>query len=289
MNFTKKNIIKHTPWLLSDRKFLKEIYPLRMGTPLNLDNPVTFNEKIQWLKLNERRDEYHRMVEKGMAKEFAASVIGEEYIIPTIGIYKRVKDIPWDTLPGQFVLKCTHNSGGLVICRDKATLDIEGAKEKLAKGLKQDFWFNTREWVYKGIPHRIICEKLMGEGSLVDYKYFCFNGVARFMYISSGLEDHSTARISFTDTEGKPMPFRRKDYRTFEPDLIPVPENPGKMKEIAEKLAKASKASFVRVDLYEIDGHIYFSEMTFYPNSGFIPFEPAEWDTKLGEYLTLVR
>lgn len=288
MNRIVKNIVYHMPWMLSDRRFLELFYELQMGKTPDLDNPETFNEKIQWLKLHDRDPRYNAMVEKGMAKEWAAGVIGSEHIIPTIGIYNKVEDIPWENLPQQFVLKCTHDSGGMVICRDKSKLDISAAKAKLRKGLKQNFYMRTREWVYKDIPHRIICEQMMepqSKDGLTDYKFFCFGGKAEFMYISAGLEDHSTARISFTDLQGNILPFCRADYRSFSQQEIPQPQHPEKMREIAEKLAAASKAKFVRVDLYEIDGQIYFSEMTFYPNSGYIPFTPAEWDLLVGKYL----
>lgn len=290
MNRLLKNMVYHTPWLFSDRKFLELSYELHTGKKLDLDNPETFNEKIQWLKLYDRRSLCTTLADKAAAKQWAAGVIGQEHIIPTIAVYDSVKQIDWDSLPEEFVLKCTHDSGGMVLCRSKNALDRDKATKKLAKALRSDFWFRQREWAYKGIPHRIIAEPLMKDSrqrrSLTDYKYFCFDGKAEFMYISEGLNDHSTASVTFTDLEGNALPFCRADYATHKA-LPPMPQNRSLMQELAERLAKASGSAFVRVDMYEIDGQVYFSEMTFYPNSGFIPFTPQEWDNKLGGMLHL--
>ena len=188
------------------------------------------------------------------------------------------------------MLKCTHDSGGLVICRDKASFDRDAACAKLGACLKRRFFYQSREWCYKDIKPRILCEPLMGDerqkDSLIDYKFFCFNSKPRFMYISSGLEDHSTARISFADLEGRPLPFRRSDYRPFEGQL-PLPQNLPALVDAASRLAAAVPAPFLRVDLYEIGGKPYFSEFTFYPNGGYLPFDPPEWDEKIGEMLNL--
>lgn len=290
MNVILKNIVYHAPWLLSDRKFLELSWELRMGRPLDLDNPETFNEKIQWLKLNDRRPEYTMMADKVEVKEWAASVIGEEHVIPTIGVYGSASEIPWDKLPESFVLKCNHDSGGLVVCRDKSQLDRSSAARRLDSCMKRNFFFFSREWCYKDIKRRILCEKYMHEegsdASLIDYKFFCFNGEPRFMYVSGGLENHSTAKISFADTDGNPLPFRRLDFAAFE-DEIPMPSDLDGMKAIASQLAEAVGNRFVRVDLYEIGGRVYFSELTFYPCGGYLPFSPAEWDARIGEMLQL--
>lgn len=290
MNRLLKNMVYHMPWLFSDRRFLELSYELHTGHHLNLDNPVSFNEKIQWLKLYDRKPLYTTLADKDAAKQWAAGIIGKEHIIPTIAVYDSEEFVDWDSLPSEFVLKCTHDSGGMVLCRSKNALDRDKATKKLAKALRSDFWFRQREWVYKNIPHRIIAEPLMHDKrqteSLTDYKYFCFDGKAEFMYISEGLNDHSTASVTFTDLEGNALPFCRADYATHK-NLPPMPQNRRLMQELAERLAKASGSAFVRVDMYEIDGQVYFSEMTFYPNSGFIPFTPQEWDNKLGGMLHL--
>ena len=290
MNRVLKNLLFRFPFLFSDRRFLELVHPLRTSHQLCLDEPKRFNDKIQYLKLYDRKPLYTTLSDKVSAKDFAAGILGPEAIIPTLGVYDRVGDIPWESLPSSFVLKCTHDSGGLVICRDKAALDREAACAKLEACLKRRFFYQSREWCYKDIKPRILCEPLMGDerqkDSLIDYKFFCFNSKPRFMYISSGLEDHSTARISFADLEGRPLPFRRSDYRPFEGQL-PLPQNLPALVDAASRLAAAVPAPFLRVDLYEIGGKPYFSEFTFYPNGGYLPFDPPEWDEKIGEMLNL--
>lgn len=296
MNRVLKNLLFRFPFLFSDRRFLELVHPLRTSHQLCLDNPKRFNDKIQYLKLYDRKPLYTTLSDKVSAKDFAAGILGPEAIIPTLGVYDRVGDIPWESLPSSFVLKCTHDSGGLVICRDKASFDREASFDrdaacaKLGACLKRRFFYQSREWCYKDIKPRILCEPLMGDerqkDSLIDYKFFCFNSKPRFMYISSGLEDHSTARISFADLEGRPLPFRRSDYRPFEGQL-PLPQNLPALVDAASRLAAAVPAPFLRVDLYEIGGKPYFSEFTFYPNGGYLPFDPPEWDEKIGEMLNL--
>ncbi len=287
MNRLLKNMVYHTPRLFSDRTYLELYFELHMGYRPDLDNPVTFNEKIQWLKLHDRRAEYASMTDKCEAKKFAARVIGQEHIIPTLAVYDSADDIDWNSLPRQFVLKCTHDSGGLVLCRDKTSLDIRQARRKLSAALKNDFWYRQREWAYRNVRPRIISEPLMGgsEG-LADYKFFCFGGKPEFMYISEGMDDHGTARMSFTDMQGRKLPFSRSDYASYDGE-IPIPGNLSTMTEMAGELARAVNNSFIRVDLYNVDGHIYFSELTFYPNGGLLPFRPAEWDRKLGDLIVL--
>lgn len=296
MNRVLKNLLFRFPFLFSDRRFLELVHPLRTSHQLCLDEPKRFNDKIQYLKLYDRKPLYTTLSDKVSAKDFAAGILGPEAIIPTLGVYDRVGDIPWESLPSSFVLKCTHDSGGLVICRDKASFDREASFDrdaacaKLGACLKRRFFYQSREWCYKDIKPRILCEPLMGDerqkDSLIDYKFFCFNSKPRFMYISSGLEDHSTARISFADLEGRPLPFRRSDYRPFEGQL-PLPQNLPALVDAASRLAAAVPAPFLRVDLYEIGGKPYFSEFTFYPNGGYLPFDPPEWDEKIGEMLNL--
>jgi len=289
MNRIIKNIYYHTPWLLSDRKYVELQWKLITGQDLNLDNPLTFNEKMQWLKVYDHRADYKNLADKVSAKDFAASVIGAEHIIPTLAVYKKASDIKWDELPNEFVLKCSHDSGGIVICRDKNILDKKAAEEFLANNLKKNFFYLAREWCYKGIKPRIICEKLMSDSiqtkSLIDYKFFCFNGIPKFLYISEGLENHKTATMSFVDIDGKVLPFHRTDFGTLANPSLPL--NFSLMKELAGKLATAVNNRFIRVDLYEIAGTVYFSEFTFYPNGGHIPFEPNEWDRTIGDMIQL--
>ena len=273
--------------ILSDRFFLKVLFRLRMGYKLNLDNPVTFNEKLQWLKLYNRKPEYTQMVDKVGAKEYVASIIGEEYIIPTIGVWDRVEDIDWEALPNQFVLKCTHDSGGIVICPDKTKLDISAAKRKLKRGLKRDFYSQNREWPYKDVKRRIIGEVYMVDESgyeLKDYKWFCFDGVPKALFIATdrGVKGEET-KFDFFDADFNHLPFTNGHPNSQRPIL--KPQGFEKMKELAAKLSEGQP--HLRVDFYDINGKIYFGELTFYHWSGTTPFEPVEWDYKFGEWIKL--
>lgn len=279
-------LLKIAP-ILSDRLFLKVLFRLRMGYKLNLDNPVTFNEKLQWLKLNNRKPEYTQMVDKVGAKEYVASIIGEEYIIPTIGVWDRVEDIDWEALPNQFVLKCTHDSGGIVICPDKTKLDISAAKRKLKRGLKRDFYSQNREWPYKDVKRRIIGEVYMVDESgyeLKDYKWFCFDGVPKALFIATdrGVKGEET-KFDFFDADFNHLPFTNGHPNS--PHTILKPQGFEKMKELAAKLSEGQP--HLRVDFYDINGKIYFGELTFYHWSGTTPFEPVEWDYKFGEWIKL--
>lgn len=272
---------------MSDKAYLKLRYNCIMGKKLNLDNPVTYNEKLQWLKLYDRKPEYTKMVDKYEAKKYVADIIGEEYIIPTLGVWDNVNDIDFDTLPNQFVLKCTHDSGGLVICKDKAELDIENSKNTLNHFLNRNFYSVHREWPYKDVKHRIIAEKYMEDESgkdLKDYKFFCFNGEPKLLYISEGLSDHSTAKISFADMDYNIAEFKRNDFKPFN-ELPKKPINFEKMKELAKVLSK--DRAFIRVDFYEINKKIFFGELTFFPCSGYLPFDPEKYDKVLGDWITL--
>lgn len=273
---------------MSDEAYLKRAYAIKTGRKLDLDNPSSFNEKIQWLKLHDRKPEYTMMVDKYEAKGFASSVIGKEYIIPTLGVWEKFDDIDFDSLPNQFVLKCTHDSGGLVIVRDKSKLDKEVAKNKIQKSLNHNYFRGGREWPYKNVKPRIIAEVYMDDGhnGLRDYKFFTFNGEAQFIYLSEGLEHHPTAKISFFDLNGKMLPFKRNDYAGFDGD-VELPDNFEEMRMLSNKLSKEINCPFVRIDFYNVRGHIYFSEITFSPNSGMIPFSPPEWDEKIGELISL--
>lgn len=274
---------------MDDEHFLKLSYKIRMGKKLNLVNPTTFNEKIQWLKLHDRKPLYTDLADKYKAKEYIASLIGEEYIIPTLGVWDNFEDIEFEKLPDQFVLKCTHDSGGLVICRDKEEFDEGGARKKIKDSLKRNYFWSGREWPYKNIKPRILAEKYMNDGEnlgLRDYKFFCFSGLPKMLYVSEGLENHLTARISFYDLKGNELPFCRNDYKPIG-EAIELPINFDEMLEIATKIAMSINNPFVRIDLYSIHNKTYFSEVTFSPCGGVLPFEPEEWDQKLGQWIKL--
>ena len=273
---------------MPDKPYLQLYYLMKLKKVLNFKNPKSFNEKLQWLKLYDRKNIYTTMVDKYEAKRYVAERIGEEYIIPTLGVWERVEDIDFDALPEKFVLKCTHDSGGLIVCRDKSKLDLEKTRKILSKSLKNDFYIEAREWPYKNVKRRIIAETYMEDETqkkgLVDYKFYCFDGKPRFLYISKGLEDHATASISFLNLDWTFADFQRSDYKGFDT----LPEKPAgyeTMLKLAEQLSAGS--SFLRVDLYEIGGKIYFSELTFTPCGGTMQFAPVEWDDKIGEMLTL--
>ena len=255
---------------------------------MDLENPVTFNEKLQWLKLYNRNPMYTTMVDKYEAKKYVANIISDEHIIPTLGIYDSVEDIDFDSLPNQFVLKCTHDSGGIVICQDKTQLNRKEAIKKLRKGLKSNFYWTNREWPYKNVTPRIIAEKYMtnGDGELRDYKFFCFDGVPRVMFIASDrFNKEEETKFDFFDMEFNHLPFRNGHPNATKP--IERPAEFDEMRMLASKLSKGIPQ--VRVDFYDVNGQIYFGEMTFFHWSGFVKFDPEEWDYKIGEMIELPR
>ncbi len=269
----------------SDQKFLEKLFPLRTGYSLNVQAPKTFNEKMQWVKLNVRNPEHIRMVDKADAKIYVERNIGKEYIIPTLAVYNTVEEINFDELPDQFVLKCTHDSGGIVICTDKETLDRNAAIKKLRKALKKSYFYRNREWPYSQIVPRIIAEKYMVDESgwqLKDYKIFCFNGEPKFIEVD--YDRYVGHKLNVYDLNWNFIDF----YMTSPNDKnveIKKPLQLEKMIEIARVLSKDT--IFLRVDLYSINNKIYFGELTFTPGSGMIDFHPKEYDLKLGEMLTL--
>ena len=282
-------ILFKTARLWPDKIYLKWYFYSRVGYKLDLNNPKTFNEKLQWLKLNNRKPEMVKMVDKVDAKEYVAKIIGEEYIIPTLGVYDSVDEIDFDKLPNQFVLKCTHDSGGIVICSDKSKLDIEAAKAKLRRGLKVNYYYQNREWPYKQVKPRIIAEQYMVDESgyeLKDYKIHCFNGVPKMVlvckdrYSDTGItEDFFSEKWEHLNVKRPSIPNSREE--------IPRPKSLDQMLNLAEKLSK--RCPFIRVDFYEINKLIYFGELTFFPASGMAEFYPIEWDYKLGEWIKLSK
>lgn len=278
-------LLLKTAKMWSDEQFLKMFFPLRMGYKLNLKNPRRFNEKLQWLKLNNRKPEMVKMVDKVDVKEFVAKIIGNEYIIPTLGVYNSVDEIDFEKLPNQFVLKCTHDSGGIVICNDKSKLDIEAAKAKLRRGLKVNYYYQNREWPYKQVKPRIIAEQYMVDETgwqLKDYKIFCFNGEPKFIEVD--YDRYVGHKLNVYDLNWEFIDFymtspNDKDVKIEKPKLL------DKMLNFARQLAQ--EETFVRIDFYSIDDKIYFGEFTYTPGSGMIDFHPKVWDEKLGQMLQL--
>lgn len=274
---------------LSDKAYLSLQYRCFIGKSINWDNPTSFTEKLQWLKLYNRRPEHSAMVDKYEVKEYVAQTIGSEHIIPTYGVWDRFEDIDFDSLPNQFVLKCTHDSGGLVICKDKQTLDKKAARRKIEKSLHRDYYLAGREWPYKNVPKRVIAEKFISPSQnsvtadLPDYKFFCFNGKVKFFKVDFGrfVEHHA----NYYSTEGKLLNFGEKGLDPDPNYPIELPINLGEMISLAEKLSE--NEPFLRVDFYNVNGKIFFGELTFYPASGMGQFNPTEYDDLIGNLLSL--
>ena len=274
--------------LVSDKIFLKNQYRCQMGEKLDLKNPISFNQKLQWLKLYDRQERYSIMTDKSTAKEYVRTILGDNCIIPTYGVYDSVDSIDFSVLPEKFVIKATHGSGNndVIICRDKSKLDIDFVKHKMKKSLSNNCYLATAEWVYKYINPRIIVEKLLEDPNhedLMDYKFMCFNGKVKCSFVCTGRESAKGLKVTFYDTDWKIMPFERSHSSEKSPILKPVCYD--QMVEMAEKLSKG--LSFLRVDFYEVEGKAYFGEMTFYPGSGFESFQPKEWDNILGSWIEL--
>lgn len=271
---------------LNDEAYLKIKYRLIMKKKLNLKNPKTFNEKLQWLKLYDRKDIYTTMVDKYEAKKYVSKIIGEEYIIPTLGIYNSFEEINFNKLPNQFVIKPTHTSGDVYICEDKNKIDYKRLKKEVNCWLKRKYYYLHREWPYKNVKPRIIIENYLKDEknrNIIDYKFFCFSGEPKLMYVSK-FSHNENAQIAFFDMNYKQIHIKRLDYK----DLIDIPQKPIKfeeMKELSKKLSKNLK--HIRVDFYEINEKIYFGEMTFYTGAGYIPFENEKYDEILGNMIKL--
>lgn len=276
--------IKYALRYLPDDIYIQLYYFSHFKHFANLKNPKTYNEKLNWLKLNDRKELYTKLVDKYEVKKYVANLIGEEYIIPTLGVWEKFDDIDFDVLPDKFVLKCTHDSEGLVIVRDKKNFDKKAAKEKIENALKLNFYYIGREWPYKNIKPQIIAEKYMEDkidGELRDYKFFCFSGKAKVMFVASDRNKDNT-KFDFYD-----MDFNHLCIKQHYPNAgnVRKPITFNKMIELSEILA--SGLPHVRVDFYEVDGKCYFGEMTFYHFSGFMPFKPNKWDEILGDWLKL--
>lgn len=278
--------VRYALRFLPDKTYIQLNYFAHFRKFCNLDNPQTYNEKLNWLKLHDRNPLYTTLVDKYLVKDYVKNIIGEEYIIPTLGVWENFDDIDFDKLPNQFVLKCTHDSEGVFIVKDKNNFDKRGAKEKTEKCLKQNFYYIGREFPYKNVKPQIIAEKYMEDhidGELKDYKFFCFNGEPKALYVAS---DRASDQVKFDyfDLEFKHLELIQK-YPNSE-KIINKPVTFDKMIKIAKILSKGFP--HVRVDFYEVDGHLYFGELTFYHFSGFMPFQPKEWDNKFGEWLDIM-
>lgn len=295
MKLKKKNIKLYFIYLMGrfckgsiekDRKYLNTLFKCLMSKELNIDNPKTYNEKLQWLKLYNRKPIYTKMVDKYEVKKYVEDLVGKEYIIPTLGVWTNFDDIDFDKLPEQFVLKCTHDSGGLIICKDKNKFDKKEAKRKINHCLKRNYFLNYREWPYKNVQPRIIAEKYMVDDSgyeLKDYKFFCFNGKVKALFVATDRNSNEETCFDFFDEK-----FNHLEITNGHPNSlkkIDKPKNFERMIKLAEILSR--DLIHARIDFYNINGQIYFGEITFYHWSGMVPFVPEEWDYKFGDWIKL--
>ena len=270
---------------LSDEKYLKYRFRICVGNALNIDNPLSFNEKLQWLKLNDRKPIYTMFVDKYEVKKYVARTIGKEYIIPTYGVWEHFDDIDFDSLPRQFVLKCTHDSGGIIIVRNKQDFNRKAAKRKIERCLRKNFYYVGREWPYKNVKPRIIAEKYMEEknqSQIYDYKIFNFDGEPKIIQVDYDRFKSHKRNLYNTNWDYIKAAI---EFPTDENRVINKPQSLNEMLVLARKLSK--KIPHVRTDFYEIDGHVYFGELTLYHGSGFERFTPESFGVELGKMLKL--
>ena len=273
---------------LTDKNYLKILYKKMFNKKLNLANLQTFNEKLQWLKLYDRNPEYAKMVDKYETKKYVANVIGEEYIIPTLGIYDSFDEIDFEELPDKFVMKCTHDSGSTIVCKEKEKFDKKKAKNKINKCLRKNFYYEFREWTYKNVKPRIIIEKYMEDSELkelVDYKVYAFNGECDYLMACYDREKGNTKFFYYDRAWNLIKRFSNDGMKYGDSIKIPKPKELNKMFEFASILSK--NIPFVRVDFYEANGKLYFGELTFYPNAGFETGRTKELDDYLDSKLKI--
>lgn len=269
-----------------DETFIRKKGKALLGYSLNLQKPETFNEKMNWLKLHDRNPFYVQLVDKYEVKKIIAERLGSDYIIPNLGVWNSVDEIDFSRLPERFVLKCTHDSGSRVICTDKTRLDINKTKASLDEWLRKDYYKLNREWMYGKVKHRIIAEKYIENdgGYLNDFRFYCFNGNPRFFSIDFHLDGKN--HMNFYDEKLEILPFGSAEEISVFDAKVRIPENIGEMFSIARKLSAGHP--FIRVDMYNIGGRIYFSELTFFTHGGFFILYPDQsWDRRLGDYLDL--
>lgn len=270
---------------LSDKLYIKLFYYLNTGSKLNLNNPESFNEKLQWLKMNNKVPLYSLLADKYAVRKFIENKLGSENLIPLLGVYNNFDEINFDKLPKQFVLKCTHDSGGIVICKDKSKLDLKHAKKLMNKSLKTNYFYRGREWIYKDIKPRIVCEKLLVDESnteLKDYKFFCFNGEPKLIQVD--FNRFTNHQRNIYDIEWNMLDLSIK-YPNNKNLAIKKPNKLDEMLKFASELSRGMP--HVRVDFYYIEGEIYFGEMTFFHGSGYEKFTPEKYNEILGNWIEL--
>lgn len=283
MNMLNIGLSKYIP----DEMFVKRRYKQVFKKPLNLESPITFNEKLNWLKINDRKKIYCRLVDKYEVKHEVASIIDNSCIIPTIGVYNNFSQIDFEILPDSFVIKCTHDSGSTIICKNKSSLDFIKMRNVINASLSRNFYYVNREWPYKKIFPRIIVEEYLKNNfnDLYDYKFFVFNGVAKCFKVD--YERQTNHHANYYDMECNLLPFGEVYCPPDPSKKIVISQNYIKMKEYAEKIARHYCMPFARVDFYDVNDNVFFGEITLYPFGGFGKFIPEEWDIILGDWLKL--
>lgn len=268
---------------MPDKIYLKIVFRAIMGYKLDLKNPQTFSEKLQWIKINMRDPLWTKLVDKYEVKKYVGNIIGEEYIIPNLGIYEKFEEINFESLPRQFVLKCTHDSGGLIICKDKENLNFEEAEKKIKRSLGKNYFYWGREWPYKDVKPRIICEKYISDSNSLpdDYKVVCFNGKAKLIQIHRGRYENHTQDIY--DVEWNKTDISQDNM--ISNIEFNKPKELNLMIELSEKLSRGIPQ--VRVDWFIVQNKLYFGEITFFDGSGMYPFDKFEHDKLLGDWIEL--
>lgn len=276
---------KLSPFIKNDEKFLKWEYFFNMRKFPDLANPKTFNDKMQWMKIHDRNPLYSRAVDKAAAKEYVAEILGtDEHCIPTYGVWNSFDEIDFDSLPDQFVLKTTHDSGGVVIVKNKFTMDKTAARKILERSIRTNYYVKHREWPYKNVQPRILAERFMGNENgepIMDYKFFCFHGKPRMLFVAT--DRPKDTRFDFFDENFTHLPICQG--HPMADKKIEKPANFDKMIELAKRLSHGLQQ--VRVDLYNINGKVYFGELTFFHFSANVPFIPDSWDEKIGSWWDL--
>ena len=271
---------------IPDKPYIRMIYRIRTGKRLELKNPQTYNEKLQWIKLYDRDERYPGLVDKYEVKKYVTDKIGPEYVASTYGVYDSFDDIDFGELPNKFVIKCTHDSGGVVVCKDKAYFDIKAAKKKINSHLKINYYYKNREWPYKYIKPRIIVEEYLadkGKDELTDYKFFCFGGEPRFLFVATDRDKAEDTKFDFFD-----MNYNHLDIHNGHPNAKITPEKPACFEEMKELCRVLTKDIIqCRADFYEANGRVYFGELTLFHWGGVVKFEPDKWDRVFGEFIKL--
>ena len=273
---------------MEDKLFLEKLYKIVFKKNINWEMPNSFNEKLQWLKIYNRNPQYTMMVDKYNVKKYISETIGEQYVIPTLGVYDSFDDINFDILPSKFVIKTTHDSGGVVICKNKNCFNFEEAKRKINKSLSRNYYYTGREWPYKNVRPQIIVEKYMEDtcNQIIDnWKFFCTNGKPFLYYKTVGGGHSENMTLTFLDINTDKRVNLIHNLFPVEKEEFPIPEKVQEMKSLAAKLSEG--IPFVRVDFYLVNDNVYFGELTFFPDSGFQPYHPEGADEWLGSFINL--